>query len=289
MFSARSLSAAVLALSCSASALAAPQVIEIRTSSPDPQATSLQSNPAVSRSNTELLMIVEQLQDEVRNLRGQLEQQTFRMKKMEQQQLDRYRDLDRRISALMSAGAQTVKPPAAVSNDSDNPAPVAPDAGNTAAASVVTTTPAQTVPAAVPVAPKPAPKPEPVTVKNGVSDSKAYRDAFALVRTQDYPAAIAALKAFVRDYPGSARVANAYYWLGEIYHVEQKLELAREAYALVLGQYPDHPKTPRAAYKLGVIYAELGDATRSQEYIDYVLKNHPDSKVAPLAQDLKRK
>ena len=49
----------------------------------------------------QLLMIIQQLQDEVRSLRGELEQQAFRMKKMERQQLDRYRDLDRRISTLM--------------------------------------------------------------------------------------------------------------------------------------------------------------------------------------------
>lgn len=259
-----------LALLSSASVGAAPpEVIEIDTSSLPPvnsvaPATQLQGS-------SELVMLIEQLQQEVRSLRGELEKQAFQLKSMERQQLDRYRDLDRRISALGTAGVGVAQPAVATSQ--------APASAETA----VTTPPDTSQTQAL------APARTPVTTKDGVSDATAYRDAFELVRSRDYTAAVTAFKAFLRDYPGSEREANVHYWLGEIYHAEKKLEDARESFALVLGQYPDHSKAPQAAYKLGVIYHELGDKVRAKEYMDYVLQHYPKSKVAPLAQDFSSK
>lgn len=292
MSSVRRFSTIALALSFSASALAAPPpVIEIRTDNVPAQVQSgLAAQPAVAGGNAQLLMIIQQLQDEVRSLRGELEQQAFRMKKMERKQLDRYRDLDRRISSLMSnQGAGTVandnaptqrpseKAEIGVSSGAEQSASQAVQPAVTGSTSAVAAIQPQVKPA------QPAP-----SIKNGVSDSKAYRDAFALVRARDFAGAVVAFNAFVRDYPNSPRVANAHYWMGEIHHAEQKHEFARESFSLVLGQFPDHPKAPHAAYKLGVIYSELGDKARSDEYLDYVLKNHPKSNVAPLVEEFKR-
>lgn len=282
-----------LALSFSAGAMAAsPPVIEIRTDDQPIQAQgSLAVQPSVGSGNAQLLMIIQQLQDEVRSLRGELEQQAFRMKKMERQQLDRYRDLDRRISNLMSnqgasesaGAAKPVQVPSPAVDSNTVTQGAAPSAPQSEAPSTTGSTGA-----VVAVKPQVKPAQPAPSVKNGVSDSKAYRDAFALVRARDFAGAVVAFNAFVRDYPNSPRVANAHYWMGEIHHAEQKHELAREAFSLVLGQFPDHPKAPHAAYKLGVIYSELGDKTRSDEYLDYVLKNHPKSNVAPLVEEFKR-
>lgn len=269
--------ALTLALLGSASVGAAPpEVIEIDTSSLPPV------NPAVPaasiQGSSELVLLIEQLQQEVRTLRGELEKQAFQLKSMERQQLDRYRDLDRRISTLGSEGvsANTVSTTPAPSS-ATTPAQSSASSDVSATADVAASS--QTGVSA----------PKPVTMKDGVSDATAYRDAFALVRSRDYAAAVTAFKAFLRDYPGSEREANVHYWLGEIYHAEKKLEEARESFALVLGQYPEHSKAPQAAYKLGVIYHELGDKSRSKEYMDYVLQHYPKSKVAPLAQDFSPK
>src|SRR5690554_2338096 len=52
----------------------------------------------------QLLLQLDQMQQEVSMLRGLLEEQEYRLKKLEQDQLDRYQDLDRRLSTL-SAGS----------------------------------------------------------------------------------------------------------------------------------------------------------------------------------------
>ncbi|MGB0468877.1 MAG: tol-pal system protein YbgF [Pontibacterium sp.] len=270
---------------------ASPQVIEIKAT-PSGQAPSAQFVGRSSQSNSELFMIVEQLQDEVRTLRGQLEQQTYRLKKMERQQLDRYRDLDRRLSALRNqppAVAPAVQPTLPSAQMPAGPSKIpAVSAESSGSAKVASPEKAEKSTFKPIIAKTPAPAAAPARVNNGISDAKAYRDAFALVRARDFTAAIVAFKAFVRDYPGSVRVANAHYWLGEIYHAEQQLEPARESFSLVLGRFSNHPKAAHAAYKLGVIYSELGDKTRSREYLDYVIKNHPKSNVAPLAQEFKQ-
>lgn len=229
-------------------------------------------NPNVApkpSGNSELILIVQQLQDEVRSLRGQLEQQNYRLKQMEQQQLDRYRDLDRRITAAgsVNTGANTAASAPVVTNTATS---TATSAANTANASTAQATAQPSQPATT------------------VSDAQAYREAFGLVRERNFPKAADAFTAFITQYPQSARLANAYYWLGEIHLAEQKPDLAREPFLQVVTQFADHRKAPDAAYKLGIVYDQLGDAKKSSEYLDLVINKYPDSSAVRLAQDFKR-
>lgn len=248
---------ATLALSISAGAVAEDvPVIELGVSSDNAAPARIQYNKA-SSNNSELLLIVQQLQDEVRTLRGQLEQQSYKLKQMEQQQLDRYRDLDRRINGLSSGSV-----------------------ANTVAAEPQPSTSAT---------PGGEPKsPEMVQPDSVPSDSKAYREAFGLVLQRNYPEATEAFKSFITTYPQSARLPNAYYWLGEIYLAEQKPEQAREPFVNVLTKFPKHSKAPDAAYKLGVVYDQLGDQQKSREYLDMVINQYPDSAAVKLATEFKR-
>lgn len=248
---------ATLVLLCSTSVAAEEvQIIELGVNSGNTQASRVQYN--ASSSSSELMMIVQQLQEEVRSLRGQLEQQNYQLKQMERQQLDRYRDLDRRITTLSSQGPSVSTPVAA--------ADTAANSANTTQAPAT----AQVQPDAVP------------------SDSQAYREAFGLVLQRNYPQATEAFNAFIKTYPDSERLPNAHYWLGEIYLAEQKPEQAREPFMQVISQFPKHNKAPDAAYKLGIVYDQLGDKAKSREYLDMVIKKYPDSAAVKLATEFKR-
>lgn len=243
-----------LALSISAGAVAEDvPVIELGVNSNNAAPARIQHNETAS-NNSELLLIVQQLQDEVRTLRGQLEQQSYKLKQMEQQQLDRYRDLDRRINGLSSGTVAGVEPkPSAL------------------------------------VTPGSEPKsPEMVQPDSTPNDSEAYREAFGLVLQRNYPEATEAFQSFINTYPQSARLPNAHYWLGEIYLAEQKPEQAREPFVNVLTKFPKHSKAPDAAYKLGVVYDQLGDQQKSLEYLDMVINQYPDSAAVKLATEFKR-
>ena len=290
-----------LALVSSANVYAAnlPPVIEISSES---QAFIPAQAPAAPKQDNagvaQLLVLVEQLKSEVQSLRGQVEAQNFRIKKMEAAQLDRYRDLDRRMSSVMQQVAeqakQTPRPPVDAAVIAGQVPVVVPPA-TPAPAPAVEQTPAPVEAAepeepvvATPPAP-PAPQ-APVAVEPPkVTDAQAYREAFALLRARQNRQAIEAFEVFIKEYPSSPLVANAYFWMGEAYRLQQNPEAAREQFMVVVGQYPDNPKTPTAAFRLGVIYAELGDAERSKEYLDYVLTNHPDSNVVPMVKDFQNK
>lgn len=224
-------------------------------------------------SNSDMIVLLQQLQDEVRSLRGQLESQTRKIQRMEEQQRDRYRDLDRRISYLMndSAGSKPAK------SISSRPAS-GQDAGSVKKPTSATST-SDVATASKPPASKPA--------SASGDDLQAYQAAFALVRKRAYDDAVTAFTAFTNDFPASERVANAHYWLGEIYLAQQKLEKSRDAFSQVVALYAGHRKAADAAYKLGKVYYELGDKAKSAEYMDLVLKNYPKSSAARLARDFK--
>lgn len=209
--------------------------------------------------SSDSLMLLQQLQDEVRALRGMVEQQQYQIRQMEQQQRDRYRDLDRRIAAVQAPGtAQQSSVGGSVQS------PLTPSAS-------------QRVPAPLPAA------------DSTPTDAQAYQQAFGLVRQKDFPAALDAFDKFIELYPDSARLPNAYYWVGEVNLAEQKLEPAKAAFEKVLNSFPEHRKAADASYKLGVIYHQMGDQAKANDMFNNTISRYPDSSAASLARDyLKR-
>lgn len=211
----------------------------------------------------QLFMMVQQLQDEVRSLRGQLETQQHRLDQMQREQQDRYRDIDRRLSLLMTGGAMAPSQPASDATASEaasgSPEVSMPQAGVGGAAPPV-----------------------------AGNDADAYQAAFALVRERKFDQAAAAFEHFIGDYPNSDRLANAHYWLGEIYLAQQKLDASRQAFSKVVERFPKSPKVPDALYKLGVLYHQLGKDEESSQYLKRVIKEYPDSSAARLAQNFQR-
>jgi len=229
----------------------------------------LQSAPRPGSSNTQLLMLVEQMQSELRALRGQVEQQNYLIEKMKREQRDRYRDLDRRVSMLMQGEVS----PAAVTEQPEVAASPATEGEATVPETPVAIAPTES-------AAKPA---------DPVAEKQAYQSAFALVRQRSFEKATAAFKQFLTDYPESGRAANAHYWLGEISLAQKSYESAREAFALVFNSYPDHRKASDAAYKLGVVYDALGDAKNSAKYLKLVQEKYAGTTAAKLAKQYKPK
>lgn len=205
-----------------------------------------------SAANGDILQLLEQLQREVQSLRGTVEKQQYQIKKMERDARDRYRDLDRRISAAQQGVAGN--------------GPASPAGENTGADTAATGTSA---PAS----------------STQVTDVEAYQAAFALVRQKDYAAALSAFDSFIDTYPSSPRLANAYYWLGEVNLAEQNVEPAQQAFQYVLDNFAKHRKAADASYKLGVIYKQLGDAAKAKSYFEQTVAQYPGSSAASLAQD----
>ena len=200
---------------------------------------------------------IQQLQQQVMELNGKLEEQAHELNTLKEQRLQRYVDLDKRIGAGGAAGAS--------------------DTGAAATGST------QALAAAVPVAGGPAP----VAAQSG--EAEAYRAAYALVQSQRFDQAVTAFQQFQRDYPAGKYAPNAYYWLGELYLVVQPpdLESSRQAFTQLLSQYPDNSKAPDALYKLGKVQFMKGNREKAREYLDQVISRYgsTNSSAVKLARD----
>lgn len=211
----------------------------------------------------QLMQQLYQLQQEVSMLRGLVEEQEYKLKQMEQDQLDRYEDLDRRVSSGMSGGA-----PSSAQGPLDRPLPT--NNGSPAEGGQNTSS-AQTGAA-------------PAAESDPQREKLMYDAAFDLVKARDFDKAIQAFSAFVRRYPSSEYAGNAQYWLGEIHLVESDLDAAGRAFALVVSQYPGHRKEADALYKLADVERRLGNQDKAAALYREVLSKHPNSSAAQLAR-----
>jgi tol-pal system protein YbgF len=254
--------AALLVLASSWTQVAAVPVIEITETAAAPLAGGgvrplpVQQGSGMSLQN-EFLFTLQQLQDEVRMLRGALEEQQHKVDRLEQQQRDRYRDMDRRISLLMAALPDDALLKAQQAQTADTAADTA---------------------AAVPQAETEAP------ASSAAVDSVAYEAAFAHVRQREHVQAEEAFDRFVKDYPDSALIPNAWYWLGEVKLAQGKSEAAASAFDLVLTRYPRHAKAADALYKLGVLTQRGGDSAGAVRLMQRVQNEYPQSSAAGLAR-----
>ena len=94
------------------------------------------------------------------------------------------------------------------------------------------------------------------------SATEQYNYAFGLLKQANYPAAEAALKAFVEQHPKDAMAGNAQYWLGETYYTRKQYLEAASAFAEGYKRYPKNRKAADNLLKLGM---SLGRANRKED------------------------
>jgi tol-pal system protein YbgF len=93
------------------------------------------------------------------------------------------------------------------------------------------------------------------------SAAEQYNYAFGLLKQAKYPAAEAALRAFVQQHPRDAMAGNAQYWLGETFYTRGKYMEAASTFAEGYKRYPKGSKAADGLLKLGMA---LGRADQKQ-------------------------
>jgi tol-pal system protein YbgF len=206
----------------------------------------------------QLFLQLQQMQEDIVRLRGQVEVQQNDIQRMKQEALERYQDLDSRISASNAPAAA-----AATSNSS---------AGGGANAAGSSASADQAAPAASSEPGDPA-------------KEKLYYDAaFDLIKAKDFDKASQAFAAFLRKYPNSQYSGNAQYWLGEVNLAKGDLQGAGQAFAKVSQLYPKHNKVPDSLYKLADVERRLGHTDRVKGILQQVVSQYPGTSAAQLAQ-----
>jgi tol-pal system protein YbgF len=235
--------------------------------------------PSANNAVYEMMGRLEQLQTEVQQLTGKIEEQANLIAEMKKSQSTMYSDLDGRIQGLEKK-AEAVRSPAAENAPMQE-------------GSVGTEAKAAEVPSAAPVtAPeaKPAPAsgeasaPASASRVSPVGDEKQqYQQAYEALRNGHNAQAIAEFNALLSKNPKGEYANNAQYWLGEAYRVNQDVDSARKAFNGVIQNYPGSSKVPDALLKLGTIEIEQKNQTKAREYLTRVTTDFPSSTAARLA------
>lgn len=212
------------------------------TSIGDTTPVNVTDNPA--NSQAEMFYQLQILQQEVLELRGIVEEQAFELKRLKQQRMDDYLDLDRRLGRLSGTPASTANSTPSAPRNTGTRAP-APVQGGALAAN---------------------------------DEIQLYRSAIDLVlKEKNYDKAVSELNAYLTRYPRGRYAANAHYWLGEIFLLKNDLEQARQWFSRLLEGFADHRKAQDAKFKLGKVYHQLGDSAKAKALLQEVAASNSEA------------
>ena len=202
---------------------------------------------ADSTLTLELLQRIEQLELEVRHIRGELELYRYQVEGLQR---------ERAATALSTMERPVV---------SDSPAPVSPPSAPTPAL--------EQMPSVSP----------PAAVATG-ADQTDFDKALGELREGRYPQAIVDFQGFLNAYPDSLLAGDAQYWLGEAHYLSRDYAAAKEAFINLGVRYPESARLPDALLKLGYIYSEAGETDRAREVLQKLVQAYPDTQAANLAE-----
>lgn len=187
---------------------------------------------------------IDQLQQQVNQLQGQLAEQTHALQTMQDQQKSFYQDLTQQLNQLKVNPVSTT-------------------------GKVSTTSPAATTLAA--------------TATTSATEQTSYQNAFNLLAAKKYDEAIASFQDYLKQYPTGQFVANTHYWLGEIYFLQNKMPLSQTEFQTILNKYPKDQKVPDAMLKLAFINDNTGKHSEARQQLKEIIKRYPDTSAAQLA------
>jgi tol-pal system protein YbgF len=246
----------------------------------------------------DMLQQIQRLQQEVTDLRGQLEVNSHKLENLEEKQRKLYTDIDNRLQRIDQRGvtANTTEsmepPPLEVMEPAESAAAAGNDAKTTLTVedvSPVTTTaviPETTTGTDAQVV-------EQIIATTDQDDPlKAqanYQEAFRLLKKAEYDQAISAFDTFLRKYPNSQYSDNAQYWMGEAYYVTRRFNEAITEYMKLITNFPASQKVPNGLLKIGYSYYELGQVDEARKVLQDLINKFPGTTAAQDAQDRLKK
>ncbi len=203
-----------------------------------------------NQSLVQLSQRIDQLDLQLRELRGEVEELQNNNDQLSKQQRDFYTDLNRRVGALEGRSVAGAGGPGGAAGNFNGTGGAAANATGAA---------------------------------NGSPDQVAYQQAFDTLKTGNYAMAARQLMAFLQAYPHSDLADNAQYWLGEAYYVQRDYDDAASAFRAVGQNYPQSRKAPDALLKLGYTQLDQNKQDEGRATLNQVVQQYPNSDAAKLA------
>lgn len=212
-------------------------------------------NIVKSQALMDLFNQVEQLNKELRTLKGQLEVAQRGIDMSQQRQKDLYSDTDSRLRKL-----ETAPPPVQV------------------VAQPATQLIGQQASQAVPV---PAPEPVKVEVSEEVRSLEAAQQLF---KESKFKLAFEAYNKFLKDYPNSQLAADAFFGLGSTQFSLKYYKAALATLQKLIAQFPESEKIPEAKFSLANCQIQLAQIDAAKKTLRELIEQFPDHEVIPNAK-----
>lgn len=245
----------------------------------------------LDQSLLQLLQRIDDLQQEVRLLSGEVESLQYELSKQQQQSRELYRDTDQRIDKLESAPKYVPNEdldglPFEDSLDLGEPATQSDDLGSNQ------TTPRFVSPNQTQLMASNANDPLSPQIPVGLktnraatqAEKSAYAGAYDLVARGDNQAAITAFDQFLREFPDGPFSDNAWYWQGEAHYATRDFDAAQNNFSIVVNSFPESAKVPDARLKIGYSLYEVGDFRRAREVLTDVQNDYLGRSASVLAR-----
>lgn len=195
------------------------------------------------------------LQQQLQELRGQLEVQAHTIAQLQAQQTQQYQAIDNRLGQL---GAAKLPPVVAASS----------------AVVASTVVAANAAASATPAA----------TDTNNAAEENLYQEASQLVVDKQYAKATVAFQTYLQQYPNGQYAATSHYRLGELALIGGNLPQAENQFTTVVTQFPQSPKAADSMLKIGMIYYNQSQWRKAREEFTALNAKFPNTGAARLAE-----
>lgn len=207
--------------------------------------------------NWEMMQKNEKLEEDVRKLRGLLEEHDYQIDQLKKDLQNHYADLDQRMQ-LLEQKAEAENSATTSNTESD-------DATKTDADQ----------------------QPKKEETKPVISEKDAYTMALDAYKSGGAKQAILPMQNFIQSYPKSEYLGNAHFWLAEFYLAITPADYnkAKQNYEIVAKQFPQSAKSSHALYQLYSIEKNIDkNMVSANLYKQQLLKAYPKSKEAGFFQ-----
>lgn len=212
--------------------------------------------------NWQMMEKIQQLETDLRQLRGKLDEQENTIEALKKESENRYNDLDARLETLQEKVDPTEPEVDAENATEDNQQDTAPS-------TTVKATDKET-PLNVALAPTEAEK-------------AAYTQALDAYKSGGAIKAIEPMKGFIQQYPNSAYVSNAHFWMAEFLLAIEPTDFTavKNHFTTVVNTYPNSSKASNALYRLFTIASNVDQNSQlAEQYKKLLLSNYPTSEEA---------
>lgn len=214
--------------------------------------SSLGLNAQTNNESLDLILEkIENLEIELARLANQIDSNTFEVQKLDESNQARYVDLDKRIhelEAIILLSNEEVEEETNEELKLENPLAE-------------------------------------LIEKDGEEEEfTLWSNTLKLIDNSRYSEAAENLRFLILSYPNGAYLVDSYFWLGEIYFLQEMNEDAYETYFSLINNFPEHERVSTALYKLGLISIKLEKNDEAIAFFERVILNYPNSGSSVLSE-----